>query len=239
MKCPMMVSLGVYVLGAASSAERRQLEAHLPDCQECQGELRRLAPLPGLLAGLPQGITNPPPSPSPSPGRRARPPAPSMSSSPSRPSRPLKRVRAQRGTGLRWAVAAVACLAAAAGGGFWLSSGGAGPQPTVLTRSGSNLATHVAATATLTATSWGTSIELQVSGLPENVDCHLVVHSRSGRDEESGVWDAWAKGPVRIPASASWLPSDIASLQVTTSAGSLVTISVHDSAAPAGQGAAA
>lgn len=235
MKCPMMVSLGVYVLGAASSAERRQLETHLPGCQECQGELRRLAPLPGLLAGLPHGITNPPPS----TGRRARPPAPSRPSRPPRPSRPLKRVRAQRGTGLRWTVAAAACLATVAGGGLWLSSGGAGPQPTVLTRSGSNLATHVAATATLTATSWGTSIELQVSGLPENVDCHLVVHSRSGRDEESGVWDAWAKGPVRIPASASWLPSDIASLQVTTSAESLVTISVHDPAAPAGQGAAA
>jgi len=226
MKCPMMVSLGVYILGAASSAERRQLETHLPGCQECQGELRRLAPLPGLLAGLPQGITDP----SPSPDRPARPPM---------PSRPLKRVRARRGTGLRWAVAAAACLAAAAGGGLWLSSGDTGPQPTVLTRSGSNPATHVAATATLTATSWGTSIELQVSGLPENVDCHLVVHSRSGRDEESGVWDAWAKGPVRIPASASWLPSDIASLQVTTSAGSLVTISVHDPAAHAGQGPAA
>ena len=226
MKCPMMVSLGVYVLGAASSAERRQLEAHLPGCQECQGELRRLAPLPGLLAGLPQGITDP----SLSPGRQARPPM---------PSRPLKRVRARRGTGPRWAVAAAACLAAAAGGGLWLSSGDTGPQPTVLTRSGSNPATHVAATATLTATSWGTSIELQVSGLPENVDCHLVVHSRSGRDEESGVWDAWAKGPVRIPASASWLPSDIASLQVTTSAESLVTISVHDPAAHAGPGAAA
>ncbi len=232
MKCPMMVSLGVYVLGAASSAERRQLETHLPGCQECQEELGRLAPLPGLLAGLPQGITNP----SPSPGHRAGPPMPSR---PPKPLKPLKRVRAQRGTRLRWTVAAAACLAAAAGGGLWLSSGDAGPQPTVLTRSGSNPATHVAATATLTATSWGTSIELQVSGRPENVDCHLVVHSRSGRDEESGVWDAWAKGPVRIPASASWLPSDIASLQVTTSAGNLVTISVHDPAAHAGQGPAA
>jgi hypothetical protein len=109
----------------------------------------------------------------------------------------------------------------------------------VLTRSGADPATHVAATATLTATSWGTSIELQVSGLPENVDCHLVVHSRTGRDEVSGVWDAWAKGPVRIPASASWLPSDIASLQVTTSERSLITITVNNPATPAAQGAAA
>jgi len=145
----------------------------------------------------------------------------------------------QRGTRLRWAAAAAACLAAATGGGLWLSSGAAGPQPAVLTRSGADPATHVAATATLTATSWGTSIELQVSGLPENVDCRLIVHSRSGRDEVSGVWDAWAKGPVSIPASASWLPSDIASLQVTTSERSLITITMDNPAAHAGQGAAA
>jgi hypothetical protein len=224
MKCLMMVSLGVYVLGAASDAERRQLEAHLRGCQECQEELRRLAPLPGLLAGLPQGSADSPLS----PGRRARSPKPSRLAT---QSRPPGRARAQRGTRLRWAVAAAACLAAAAGGGLWLSAGTAGPQPTVLTRSGADPATHVAATATLTATSWGTSIELQVSGLPENVDCRLVVHSRNGRDEVSGVWDAWAKGPVSIPASASWLPSDIASLQVTTSARSLITITVNNPAA--------
>jgi hypothetical protein len=87
----------------------------------------------------------------------------------------------------------------------------AGPAAIALKVSGADAATHVSATATLTAMSWGTSIQLQVRGLPENVECRLIVRSRNGRTEVSGVWDAWAKGPVSIPASASWLPSDIAS----------------------------
>jgi hypothetical protein len=105
---------------------------------------------------------------------------------------------------LRWAAGAVACLAAAAvAAGFWLSSGSGGQHGTALTLVGTNPATHVSATATLTETSWGASIQLEVSGLPENVECRLVVRSRTGRTEVSGVWDAWQNGPVSIPASAS------------------------------------
>jgi hypothetical protein len=120
------------------------------------------------------------------------------------------------------------------GGGLWLSSGAGGPRAGAATLTGTNPATHVSATAILTATSWGTSIQLQVRGLPQNVECRLVVRSRGGGTEVSGAWDAWREGPVSIPASASWLPSDIASLQVTTSAGSLVTISASHQAAGGG-----
>jgi hypothetical protein len=63
------------------------------------------------------------------------------------------------------------------------------------------------------------------------VECRLVVRSLNGRTEVSGAWDAWQQGPLNIPASASWLPSDIASLQVTTPAKTLLTISVHQPAA--------
>jgi hypothetical protein len=102
---------------------------------------------------------------------------------------------------------------------------------------GANPATHVSATATLTATSWGTSIQLRVRGLPQNVECRLVVRSRAGQAEVSGAWDDWQHGPVTIPASASWLPSDIGSLQVTTAARNLVTISVASQPARDDQGA--
>jgi hypothetical protein len=105
----------------------------------------------------------------------------------------------------------------------------------MLTFAGTDSVTHVSATATVTATSWGSSIQLQVSGLPENVDCHLVVRSAAGRTEVTGAWDAWAKGPVSIPGSASWLPSDIASLEVTTSAKSLLTMSASHPAPAAGR----
>jgi hypothetical protein len=215
----MMMSLGVYVLGAADSAERQRLEAHLPACPACRAELTRLAPLPGLLAGIPESMRDPARSPGSqagSPGRQAR-----------RPARALR----PGGTGLRWTAGAAACLAAAAvTAGFWLSPGGGEHHVAALTLAGANPATHVSATATLTATSWGTSIQLQVSGLPENVECRLVVRSRTGRTEVTGVWDAWQNGPVSIPASASWRPSDIASLQVTTTTRNLVTISTDDPA---------
>jgi hypothetical protein len=84
---------------------------------------------------------------------------------------------------------------------------------------------RVSATAALTATSWGTSIQLNLRGLPRNVRCRLIVHSRAGATEVSGVWDAWSEGPISVPASADWRPSDIASLEVATPARTLVTIS--------------
>ena len=221
MTCTMMMSLGVYVLGAAGTEERQRLEAHLPTCPACRAELTRLAPLPGLLAGIPESMRDT----APSPGRQTR--------SPGRQARRPARVLRPGGTRLRAAGAAACLTAAAVTAGFWLSSGSGGQHAAALTLAGANPATHVSATATLTATSWGTSIQLQVRGLPENVECRLVVRSRTGRTEVSGVWGAWADGPVSIPASASWLPSDIATLQVTTTIRNLVTISVvHPAARP-------
>jgi hypothetical protein len=118
-------------------------------------------------------------------------------------------------------------------GGLWFSVGLGGRSPATVTLTGTDAATHVHATATLTATSWGSSIQLQVSGPPQNVECRLVVRSVNGQTEVAGAWDAWQKGPVSIPASASWLPSDIASLQVTTSAKGLLTMSADHPAAQA------
>jgi hypothetical protein len=231
MTCTMMMSLGVYVLGAADTAERQRLEAHLATCPACQAELMRLAPLPGLLAGIPESIRDTARSRGRPAWSRGRPALP-----PGRPAWPPGRALRHGGARLRRAAGAAACLAAVAvTAGFWLSSGSGGHHVAALTLAGTNPATHVSATATLTATSWGTSIQLQVSGLPENVECRLVVRSRNGRTEVSGVWDAWQNGPVSIPASASWRPSDIASLQVTTTTENLVTISAVHPTTPAGR----
>ena len=234
----MTISLGVYVLGAADGAERARVEAHLPGCPACQGELIALAPLPGLLAGVPgdmraQGQL---------PGGSASQPAPAI-----RRGRP----------GRRWrAVAAAACVAAAVGtaGGFWLTATGAahrpasvtlpgthpagdtlpGTHPAGVTLSGTNPATHVSATAVLTATSWGASIQLRLRGAPLNVQCRLIARSRTGATEVTGVWEAWSDGPITVPASAAWRPTDIASLQVATTAKTLVTISARRRAPPVG-----
>jgi Putative zinc-finger len=210
MTCQMMMSLGVYALGAADAAERRRVEAHLPECPACRAELRLLTPLPALLASVPDEML--------ATGRRSQ--------------RAVGRPEAiftSRRMGRRWRAAAVAASVAAAAvaggaGGFWLAPRSVAHLPTTITVSGANPALHMSATAALTATSWGTSIQLRLSGLPLNIECRLIVRSRTGATEVSGVWDAWSKGPISVPASVGWRPSDIAGLEVAAAARNLVTI---------------
>jgi hypothetical protein len=217
MSCQMIMSLGVYVLGAADAGERARVEAHLPGCPACQAELMGLAPLPGLLADVPSDL-------------RPQGKLPGGAAGQAAPAR--THGRAHR----RWrAVAVAASLAAVAGaaGGFWLAPTGTASQPATVTLSGANPVMRVSATAALTATSWGTSIQLNLRGVPRNVRCRLIVHSRTGATEVAGVWAAWSDGPISVPASADWRPSDIASLEVATPARTLVTISaVHRGHSP-------
>jgi len=212
MICQTMLSLGVYVLGAADAEERRRVQAHLPTCEACQAELARIAPLPGLLGKVPPGM---------------RPNAGILPDTPTRPSPASHRTSRRHAAGRQWwLTAAAACATAAAGvlTGHWLVPAET-PHPAAgIVLTGSNRASHVSVTARLTATSWGTSIELQLRGLPRNVVCRLIVRSRTGATEVGGVWDAWRDGPIKVPASVAWQPSGIASLQVVTATRRLVSI---------------
>jgi hypothetical protein len=231
----MTTHLGVYVLGAADATERLRVEAHLPGCPDCRAEVAGLTPLHDLLASVPDGLR---PA-AVSAGRAPQLRRPPLRGAPLRGA-PLRRPlwgRSLRAAAIAAAVAVVAGFAA----GHWLSPAREGHgQPASVTFSGTNPATRVAATAALTPASWGTSIELRLRGIPMNVECRLVVHSRAGATEVAGVWDAWSKGPVSVPASAGWRTSDIASLQVMTGSTSLVTIQAagRKGAAPAGHAAA-
>jgi hypothetical protein len=264
MTCQMMMSLGVYVLGAADAEERRRVQAHLPGCPECRAELALLTPLPGLLARVPedtraavqrpgqpagqghaavqrldQGAGHRPEQAAvqrqdrsaglvpdgaaglvPDGAAGLEPVGSAGRSAPVKP--PGRPARTWRAVAMAASVAAIA----GAAGGFWLAPRGASHRPATVTLSGANPALHVTATAALTATSWGTSIQLRVNGLPLNVPCRLIARSRTGATEVTGVWDAWRTGPITVPASAGWLPSDITSLQVASTARKLVTINV-------------
>ena len=203
----MMMLLGVYVLGVADAEERGRVEAHLPTCPACRAELARLAPLNGLLGAVPCQLLGACRTPSPETPR-------------------LGSAWERRRSGGAWRAVVAACLAAIAGAvtGFGLASAPAGPRPATVTITGTNPALHMSATAALTATSWGTSIELRLNGLPLNVPCRLIVRSRAGATEVSGIWAAWRKGPISVPASADWRLSDIASLQIVAASRDLVTI---------------
>ncbi|MDR3034464.1 MAG: zf-HC2 domain-containing protein [Kitasatospora sp.] len=227
MTCHMMMSLGVYVLGAADAEESRRVQAHLPGCPACRAELARLTPLPALLARIPEDLLAAGPHPE---QAATQSPVQAAGQPPDRAAGRSVPVRSPGRSARTWrAVAMAASVAAIAGaaGGFWLAPRDASHRPAGATLSGANPALHVTATAALTATSWGTSIQLRVNGLPLNVPCRLIVRSRTGATEVTGVWDAWRAGPITVPASAGWLPSDIASLQVSTTARNLVTINVR------------
>jgi Putative zinc-finger len=220
MTCPMTVHLGVYALGAADAKERMLVESHLTTCPGCRAELARLEPLPRLLAHVPVSLLagDPPPAGLPGPAAAAGRSAPARV--PAGPRR-IPRARARR-----WRAVLGLAAAAAVGtaGGFWLAQPGASPPPAGITLSGANPVTHVRVTVTLTGTSWGTSIRLVASGLPLNEPCRLIVRSRTGGTEVTGIWDAWRTGPVSVPASAAWRPADIASLQVATASRNLATV---------------
>jgi predicted anti-sigma-YlaC factor YlaD len=221
MTCPIMVHLGVYALGAADPGERTLVETHLPGCPACRAELARLASLPGLLRRIPASLLTDDPLPARSPGQAL----------PAGCTAQQARIRRAPARSWRSAVMSAAVAAAGLGAGYWLASPGASSPPAAVTLSGVNPVTHVRATVALTATSWGTSIRLQAVGLPLNQPCRLIVRSRTGATEVTGAWDAWSPGPVSIPASASWRPSDIASLQVATATENLVTITAWRPAA--------
>jgi len=237
MTCQTSLFLGVYVLGAANATERLVVETHLPDCAECRAELGRLAPLPGLLARLPAGLlaadgttADAVGAPAgvaraPADGPAAAPPMAGTRRRRAAPRRPVARIRSVRP---RWAAALTAAAAATGLVCGLVLAPAAGSRPAAarpaIVLSAADRLTRVHATAALTATSWGTSIQLRASGIPENVLCRLIVHSRGGETEVAGVWDAWSTGPVTIPASAGLRPADIADLQLRTATRTLLTI---------------
>jgi hypothetical protein len=248
MTCPVTERLGVYALGAADAAERLLIESHLPACRWCREELDRLAPLPGLLASVPAELLRTVPVPSGSlpvgraPAGRVPADRPRHARVAAAPRAGTRSARPARGLTGRWrSVAGVATAAVlGVGGGFWLaqtwvsqpgaSQAAKGSPPGAITLSGANPVTHVRVRVTLTRTSWGTSIRLSAQGLPLNQSCRLIVRSRGGGTEVAGTWDAWRPGPVSIPASAGWLPSEISALRIATTTRNLVTVTTATTA---------
>jgi hypothetical protein len=216
MNCPVTMSLSAYVLGGADAREQQLVADHIPGCPACREELARLAPIPGLLARLPPAMVpgRVPPSPAAGPRGLTR----------------LMRSRAWQATALAAAALAVGLAAGfslAAPGASHPAAPGASAAAPGITFSGDNPAAHVRATAVLTATSWGTRIELQLSGAPLNNQCALIVITREGASEQAGIWAAWSTGPINVPASASWHLSDITKLTIISGARTLATLTAR------------
>jgi hypothetical protein len=180
------LALGVYVLGAIDPAERALVDAHLSDCQDCREELAGLAGLPALLGRVPL----------PDVERLAlndtelrdleEPPAELLDSLLGRISA-RRRARRWRGV-LAAAAAAVIAIGGGIGGGILISQGQGGSQGFEMVRFSS---AQVSAAIYYGPRNAGTSMQVQVSGIPNGTHCKFWVTTFGGRHVLVGGWTAY------------------------------------------------
>lgn len=109
-----------------------------------------------------------------------------------------------------------------------------GPAPAATVK-GTDPDTMVSASAALTPRSWGTEVELRLSGLPDDVRCVMVVHGRGGLKETGGAWASGFSGGSTVPASTSVDEHDITRIDILSSDGVLL-VSLPRTAGPDGAG---
>lgn len=221
-------ALGVYVLGAIDPAERAVVDSHLSMCPECREELAGLAGLPALLRRIPvdeaQQLADEPDD------ELAGTDMPSDRVLEGLLARTSRARQARRWRGLA-AAAAVVLVAGAAGAAGWSAlSPAAAPvaSPHFTSVSASNSLTRVSATVKYAPRSWGTVLDTQVHGLPENVRCSLVVTDVTGHKVVAGSWKtSYDEGTTWYPGASSVMLDSVRSFQVTSGGRVLITIPVR------------
>jgi hypothetical protein len=209
-------ALGVYVLGAIDPAERAQVDEHLATCPECREELASLAGLPAMLRKVPVVEAERLAAAEEDPELTGM-PSPEMLTSLLGRTTNVRRIRRWRGLA---AAAAVALVAVAGGAAVTnaLEPGGSGharPAPVAAWQQASGTG---AAGAHLTVRyrhkSWGTEMEVNVTGLRPGSDCEFQVTDKAGRKSVVGSWVLW-QGSAWYPASTSLGEEDLSAFQVT------------------------
>jgi len=219
-------ALGVYVLGAIDPAERAVVDSHLSSCPECREELAGLAGLPALLRRIPvdeaQQLADEPDD------ELAGSEMPSDQVLESLLARTSRARQTRRWRGLA-AAAAVVLVAGAAGAATWSAlNPAATPSAHWDTSAAANAATHVSATVRYTAKSWGTAVDTQVHGLPDNVRCSLVVTDTAGQKVVAGSWKtSYDEGKTWYTGGSSVMLDSLRSFSIVSGGRVLVTIPAH------------
>jgi hypothetical protein len=221
----MRQSLGVYLVGALDPAERMLVDLHLAGCRDCREELAGLAGLPALLGRVPARDAERVILESAELRDLEEPPAELLA-------RLLKEVAARRATG-RWrgilaaAAAVVFAIASGVAGAHFLIPGGHGQPPATAAEvvSASNPFTHVAATLSYRPVSWGTAIEVKVSGIPAGTSCTLWAVKADGTRFPAGGWSVPDGSEMDdYPASSSLPEQDVAEFQIWSNGEDLLNI---------------
>lgn len=204
--------LGAYVLGALESDERRDVEEHLRHCQECTAELTRLSGLPGLLGRVTEEEL--------SSGRLIPPEdlAGGVLERLSGAERTLRH-RVRRWRAATAAAVAVAVLAAVLAIAPWDT------PPDRLLAPVDPVAAEAAGTtgrAAAIAWEWGTTVELDVAGLPDRDVYQLWAVGSDGRRERAGTWGATASHEARVRGASSIARSQLQRVEVTGPEGTVL-----------------
>jgi anti-sigma factor RsiW len=219
-------SLGVYVVGAIDPAERTLVDIHLGTCPDCREELAGLAGLPALLGRVPAADAERLVLDSAEVKDLEEPPAELLSSL-------LRRV-AERRAVRRWrglAAAAAAVVIAVAGGAAGARIiGPAGHtasqvSPVADVVSAINPRTNVTATVKYAARSWGTKMDVWVTGVKGGTACQVYAVDASGQRWEAGSWTVPdGQQDSDYPASVSLAAAQVRSFEITSGGHVLVTV---------------
>jgi hypothetical protein len=223
-------ALGVYVLGAIDPAERALVDGHLSTCPDCREELAGLAGLPALLRRVPVAEAEHLAHDEFDESHVVEPASDEMLRSLLRRTARHRRERTWRGLA---AAAAIVLLAGSGGAVGWNvlhpAAGGTGAQVAAPahweTVSGTDRATLTSIRVRYAPQPWGTSVKVQVRGVPVGMDCQFQVTDSSGDHAIVGGWTAtYRDSSLWYPGDTSILEANVRSFQITS--GGKVLISV-------------
>lgn len=195
--------LGPYVLGGLDADDRARLEAHLPTCAACRDELATYAGLPALL-------------------RDGAPASAHRETSDAALGDAVGALRTgRRRRRLLLIAAAAVVLVAGAGVGTALVLGPDTPVGTTLALSAPAGVSATGATS-LSAKPWGTSVELDLRGLPQDEQFVAWLVSPEGERQQVATWGSTGNGEAHVTGAAAFVTRDVAQVRVTDSDGDLV-----------------
>lgn len=198
--------LGPLVLGGLEAAERAEITSHLATCRTCRDELADYAGLPALLrlAG-------------PAVGGAREPQDAGLE-------RALDTLRAQRWHRRRRAVLGAAAAAVAIGLGTATAVVATRPAADPASTSGgvrlvAEAGSDSRGETRLTAKPWGTSVDLDLSGLPRDERFIVWVDSTDGPGEQAATWASTPTGVARVTGASALDPTEVTAVRVTTAEG--------------------
>lgn len=206
--------LGAYVLGRLDEPECVALQAHLDRCPDCRAEVAELIPVAEALSEVDPDRVSDDPAVPPGLGEAV-----------------LGRIRAERRTASRRSTRLSVGVAIAVLAGTAIGYGAAdllrGAQPPIPVESVAvrQLASRVAASASLVPHTWGTEIKLTARGFEQGANYRVVVTDRRGAEHAAGEFVGNGSGEIRCNLNSAVLRGEATGFRVLDTTGNTMLAS--------------